>query len=421
MIAYFDNHSSTKLDEEVLEAMLPYLKDFYGNAQSQHELGFLSKKAVDKARQQVANLINSEPEEIIFTSCGSESNNLAIKGIAWSHKEYGRHIIVSAVEHVSVLNTVKKLKQLFGFEYTILPVDNYGVVKIEELKNSLREDTILVSIQLANPEIGTIQPIKEIANIIKEFNNTKRNKNFQTLFHTDAVAACGAINVDVKDLGVDLLSISASHFHGPKGAAALYIKKSIKITPLIDGGIQENNRRAGTENVACIVGFGKAAELAKVQLEDNFGKMKTLRDKIIDEISKKVQYSYLNGHPVERLPNNINFSFEFIEGESITLLLNKEGIYVTSGSSCSSKNLKISHVLEAINLEPAIAQGSIVFTLSKYTTQEEVDYLFQKLPPIIEKLRSISPLYSYFIKTGDRMKAGPGTDYDDTHSDKEDF
>ncbi|MCS7150929.1 MAG: cysteine desulfurase [Endomicrobia bacterium] len=418
MKVYLDNHSGTKLDPEVLEAMLPYLTEHYGNAQSLHDLGTKSKEALETARAQVAGLINCLPQEIIFTSCGSEANNLAIKGTASAYREYGRHIIVSAVEHLSVLYSVKRLNQLLGIEYTVVPVDKYGVVDLVEFGKSLREDTFLVSIQLANPEIGTIQPIKKIAEIIKEFNQQKKNKQIKTLLHTDAVAACGIVPVDVKELEVDLLSLSASQFYGPKGVAALYVRKGVRIVPQIDGGIQENGYRAGTENVACIVGLGKAAEIAYKQLQQNYQKMLNLRDKMIKEIQKKIEYVYLNGHPDNRLPNNVNFSFEFIEGESILLLLNQKGIYVSSGSACTSKALKLSHVLEAIGIDPAVGQGSVVFTLSKYNTEEEIDYVLEQLPQVVERLRSYSPLYSHFIKTGQRMQAGPGTEYDDEeHTD----
>lgn len=421
MEVYLDNHSATKIAPEVLEEMLPYLKENYGNAQSLHKLGQNAKDAIEQARQQVSQLINCKAEEIIFTSCGSESNNLAIKGVAFAYKNVGKHIIASAVEHLSVLNTLKTLNKLFGFEYTLLPVDNYGVVDLEELKKLLREDTILVCIQLANPEIGTIQPIEEISKIIKEFNAQRKDKNLTTLLFTDAVCGCGIIEVDVNRLGVDLLSVSSSQIHGPKGAGCLYVRKGIKIVPLIDGGVQEYSKRAGTENVAAIVGFGKAAEIAKNNLEKNYKKMVVLRDRLIDGIKNKIQYVYLNGHPTQRLPNNANFSFEFVEGESILLLLNQKGIYVTSGSSCTSKILKLSHVLEAIGVDPAVAQGSVTFTLSKYTTEEEIDYVLENLPPIIEKLRSFSPLYSYFLKTGQRMKAGPGTDYEHLHEDTQEI
>ncbi len=419
---YLDNHSSTKIDAEVLNSMLSYLSDYYGNAQSLHKLAENSKKAIQLSRTQVAKLINCNPEEIIFTSCGSESNNLAIKGLAFAYKDKAKHILVSAVEHLSVLNSVKKLSQLFDFKYDIIKVDNYGVLRLDELKKLLRDDTILVSVQLANPEIGTIQPIKEVANIIKEFNEKRKNKNIKTYLHTDAVAGCGIISVDVKDLGVDLLSLSATQFHGPQGSAALYVKKSVDIVSQIDGGIQENEKRAGTENVAGIVGLGKAAEIAKNTMAENYKKMLVLRDKLINGIKTKIKYVYLNGHPTNRLPNNASFSFEFIEGESILLLLNHKGIYVTSGSACTSKSLKLSHILTAIGIDPSVGQGSVTFTLSKYTTEQEIDYVLEELPSIIDKLRSFSPLYSYFLKTGKRMQAGPGTKYKQEHShEEEDF
>lgn len=411
MEVYLDNNSATKIDPEVLDEMLSYLREDYGNPQSLHNLGQKAKNAIENARQQVAQFINCRPEEIIFTSCGSESNNLAIKGVAFAYKDFGKHIIVSSIEHLSVLNSVERLKKLFGFEYDIVPVDNYGRIKLDALKNLLREDTILVSVQHANPEIGTIQPVKEVAKIISEFNQQRKNKQVRTLFHTDAVSSCGVIPVDVKDLGVDLLTFSGAQLYGPKGVAVLFVRKGVRIVPLIDGGVQENNRRAGTENVACIVGLAKAVEIVKKQMEENCKKMVYLRDKMIKEIPEKIQYVYLNGHPIERLPNNVNFSFEFVEGESILLLLNQKGIYVSSGSACASKNLKLSYVLEAIGIDVAVGQGTVMFTLSKYNTEEEIDYLLQELPLIITKLRSLSPLYSHFLKTGERMKAGPGTHY----------
>ncbi len=419
MNVYLDNHSSTKIDPRVLEVILPYLTDYYGNPQSIHDLGQKSKDAVEQARQQVASLINCSPQEIIFTSCGSESNNLAIKGLYLAYKDVAKHIIVSAVEHLSVLYSTRRLKQLYGVEVSVVSVDKFGLVDLNQLRNLLREDTILVSIQLANPEIGTIQNIKEVAKIVEEFNNQRKNKQIKTFLHTDAVSGCGVINVDVKELGVDLLSLAASQFYGPKGAAALYIKKGVRVVPQIDGGIQEDGRRAGTENVAAIVGMGKAAEIARNELEENAKKMKLLRDKFINGVQNKIDYVYLNGHPTQRLPNNVNFSFEFIEGESITLLLNQFGIYVTSGSACTSKALKLSHVLEAIGVDPAVGQGSVTFTFSKYNTEEEINYVLEKLPAVIERLRNFSPLYSYFLKTGQRMQAGPGTDYDEHHHSEE--
>jgi cysteine desulfurase len=408
---YLDNHSGTKIDERVFEEMLPYLKEFYGNPQSMHSFGMKTKEAIEDARKKVAELIGAEEDEIYFTSCGSESNNLALKGVAEAYRQKGKNIIVSEIEHFSVLYSAKRLSKS-GFEITYLPVDKYGFVSPEDVRKAIRSDTILVSIQYANPEIGTIQTIEEISEICRKNN---------VLFHTDAVSAAGVIPVNVKKIGVDLLSLSASQFYGPKGAAALYVRKGVRVIPQIDGGIQERGLRSGTENVAGIVGLGKAAEIVKSELEENYKKMIFLRDKLISEIPEKIEYVYLNGPLEKRLPNNVNFSFEFIEGESISLLLNSKGIFVTSGSACSSRALKISHVLSAIKIEPAIAQGTITLTLSKYNTIEEIEYFLKTIPEIVNELRNISPLYSYFLKTGKRKIAGPGTDYEHSHEEEKQF
>ncbi|MEO0091382.1 MAG: cysteine desulfurase family protein [candidate division WOR-3 bacterium] len=406
---YLDNHSATKIDERVYNEMLPYLEEYYGNAQSMHSLGAKSYEAIQKAREQVANLIGAMTEEIYFTSCGSESNNLAIKGVADAYKTKGKHIIISSIEHFSVLYSAKRLEQS-GFSVTYLPVDKYGLVSADDLRHAIRSDTILISIQHANPEIGTIQPIEELNKIAKEKN---------ILFHTDAIATVGTIPVDVNQLGVDLLSLAGSQFYGPKGASALYIKKGVRIIPQIDGGIQEAGRRAGTENVPAIVGLGKASEIVKQELDNNYNKMLLLRNRLIKELTQKIDYIYLNGHPKKRLPNNVNFSVEFIEGEGMLLFLDEKGIYVTSGSACTSKALKMSHILAAIKVDPAIAQGSITMTLSKYNTDEDIDYLLQEFPPIVKKLRDLSPLYAYFVKTGKRQEARPGTDYQHHHEQAE--
>ncbi|MCX7785979.1 MAG: cysteine desulfurase [candidate division WOR-3 bacterium] len=406
---YLDNHSGTKIDDRVLKAMFPYFTEYYGNAQSMHSLGAKSYEAIQKAREQVADLIGANSSEIYFTSCGSESNNLAIKGVAEAYKSKGKHIIVSSIEHFSVLYSARRLEQS-GFAITYLPVDKYGLVSPDDLRQAIRDDTILISIQHANPEIGTIQSIAELTKIAKEKN---------VLFHTDAIATVGTILVDVNKLGVDLLSLSGSQFYGPKGASALYIRKGIRIIPQIDGGIQEAGRRAGTENVPAIVGLGKASEIAKQELGTNYNKMLKLRNRLINELPEKIEYIYLNGHPDKRLPNNVNFSVEFIEGEGMLLFLDEKGIYLTSGSACTSKALKMSHILSAIKVEPAIAQGSITMTLSKYNTDEDIDYLLQELPPIVKKLRDLSPLYAYFLKTGKRQEAGPGTDYEHHHEQTE--
>ena len=407
MKVYLDNHSGTKPDERVIQAMLPYLNEYYGNPQSMHELGAQAKQAIETARKQVADLINANINEIYYTSCGSESNNLAIKGVALAYKDKKKHIVVSQIEHFSVLYSARRLQQL-GFEVTYIPVDKQGFVLLDELEKAIKEDTVLVSIQHSNPEIGTIQNIKQIVEICHKKG---------VLVHTDAVSSCGVVPIDVKELDVDLLSLSASQFYGPKGAAALYVKKGVRVIPLIDGGVQENGIRAGTENVAAIVGMGVAAEIVKKELKENYEKMIKLRDKLIKGIQEKIKYVYLNGSIENRLPNNINFSFEFIEGEGLSLLLNSKGIYVTSGSACASKALKMSHVLTAIGVEPSVGQGTITMTLSKYNIEEEIDYVLKVLPELVEKLRSISPLYSYFLQTGQRKPAGPGTDYDEHHNE----
>lgn len=403
---YLDNGSATKLDRRVFEAMLSYLQEEYGNAQSMHSLGQRAKDALENARASVAKLINARSDEIIFTSCGSESNNLAIKGIAYANRQKGKHIIVSSIEHFSALQSAKRLAQE-GFEITYLPVDKYGFVLPEDLKKSLKKETVLVSIQHANPEIGTIQPIKELAEI---------SHNAGVIFHTDAVASAGIIPVDINELGVDLLSLSSSTIYGPKGAGALYLKKGIRIIPLIDGGIQESGRRAGTENIPAVVGFGKACEIARAEMEMNKERMNKLQKRLIQELPQKIKYIYLNGHPEIRLPNNINFSVEFVEGEGMLLFLDQKGIYVTSGSACTSRALKMSHVLQAIDLDPAVAQGSVLMVLSKYNTDEDIDYILSEFPPIVAQLRNMSPLYAYFLKTGKRMEAGPGTDYEHHHN-----
>ncbi|MEO0132007.1 MAG: cysteine desulfurase family protein [candidate division WOR-3 bacterium] len=396
-LVYLDNHSATKLDMRVLEAMLPYFTEFYGNPLSFHPLGQKSEQARETARQEVANLLSVQPDEVYFTSCGSEANNWAIKGIAWAYQHKGRHIVTSKIEHVSVLNTVKYLEQQ-GFEVTYLDVDQYGLVDPDDLEKALKDTTILISIQHANPEIGTIQPIPELVKVAKSHG---------ILFHTDAVASCGIIPVDANKLGVDLLSLSASTMYGPKGIGALFVKKGIKITPLIHGGIQEHNKRAGTENIPGIVGFGKACALAKAEMSMRHNTLCRLRNKLIAEIPQIIEYVYLNGHPANRLPNNINFSFEFVEGESITLLLAEKGIYVSSGSTCSSRALKMSHVLEALRIDPAVAQGTITMTLGIDLTDSDIAYVLEKLPPIIYHLRELSPLYDHFKKTGQRKIAGP--------------
>jgi cysteine desulfurase len=402
---YFENHANTRVDERVIEVMLPYFREYYGNAQSIHSLGAHSRDAIEKARSQVAQLIGGKESEIYFTSCASEANNLAIKGVAQAYRQKGRHVIVSEIEHFSVLNAARRLSQQ-DFEVTLLPVDRDGLASPEDLQKAIREDTVLVSVQHANPEIGTIQPLAEIASLCRARN---------ILFHTDAVCTAGIIPLDVTSLGVDLLTLSGAQFYGPKGAAALYLKKGVRIVPQIDGGIQENGRRAGTENVPAIAGFGAACEIAGQEMDDNYRRLLRLRNRLMTALPEKIPYLYVNGHLEKRLPNNVNISVEFVEGEGMFLFLDQKGIYVSSGSACASKALKMSHVLTAIKVDTAVGQGSILLTLSRYNTDADVDYLLAEFPPIVARLREMSPLYSYFQKTGNRRAAGPGTDYEHEH------
>jgi len=381
---YLDHNATTPLDPFVLEAMLPYYKDIFGNASSIHEPGRLARKGIDEARVKVASLLGAkDPDEIIFTGSGTESDNYAIKGAAAALKSRGNHIITSSIEHQAVLNTCKFLENS-GWRVTYLPVDKFGVVDMEELKKSITAQTILISIMYANNEVGTIQPIDQIAKIAKEKG---------VLFHTDAVQAAGKTPVDVSKLGVDMLSLSAHKIYGPKGVGALYLRKGLKITPLLHGGHHEKNRRAGTENVAGIAGFGKAAELAAKNMREEVTNIKALRDRLEKGILEKIKYTYLNGHPENRLCNTANISFEFLEGESIILNLDMEGISVSTGSACTSGSLEPSHVLTAMGIDTVRTQGSIRFSLGKWNSEEDIDYVIRILPPIIEKLRKMSPLY----------------------------
>ena len=380
---YMDNASSTKTDEIVIEEMLPFITGHYGNPSSIHKAGFDVKEKIEEARKKVARLINAEAEEIYFTSCGTESNNFALFGISDALKSKGNHIISSEIEHISVLNPLKELKKR-GFEVTLLPVDDEGFIDIDKLEKSIKKETILISVMHANNEIGTIQKIYEISEIAASKGIT---------FHSDAVATAGIIPVDVGKLGVSALSFSSQQMHGPKGTAALYLKKGTRIRPSLLGGVQERGRRAGTENVAGIIGFGKACEIANSEIDKNAEKLIVLRDKLIDGIKKSIKDIKLNGSIKHRLPGNVHISFEYVEGESIVLFLNMENIYVATGSSCASQALKSSHVCSAIGLGAATSQGSILFSLSKYNTAKEIDKVLKSLPPIIDKLRKMSPLY----------------------------
>lgn len=381
---YMDNAATTKVRKEVLEEMLPYFSENYGNPSSVYALGSESKVAVEKAREQVANELNADKSEIFFTAGGSESDNWAIKGLALRNKEKGNHIITSKIEHHAVLYTCQYLEKN-GFEVTYLDVDEDGIIDLEELKAAITDKTILITIMFANNEIGTIQPIEEIGKIAKEKN---------VIFHTDAVQAVGSIEIDVKEMNIDLLSLSAHKINGPKGVGALYIKKGIRLDNLISGGAQERNRRAGTENVPGIVGLGKAIELAYENLDQKNEKIINLRERLIRKIEENFDYIRLNGHRTKRLPGNVNFSFEFIEGESILLSLDMEGIAASSGSACTSGSLDPSHVLLAIGLPHGIAHGSLRLSLGIYNTEEEVDYVVDKLIEIVDRLRNMSPLYN---------------------------
>jgi len=381
-IIYFDNAATTRIDERVFEEMLPYLKEQYGNPSSLHDIGQAASEKLEQSRGLVANLIGADEDEIYFTSCGTESNNMALWGIARAYRDKGKHIITSAIEHFSILNTLREM-QKEGWDVTILPVDSYGFVNPGDFKKAIKTSTVLASIMHANNEIGTIQEIKEISKIARESG---------VIFHSDCIATAGIIPLDVNNLGLDCCSFSAQQMYGPKGAAALYLKKGTRIKPMLIGGIQEHGRRAGTENVAAISGFGAACKIAAAELEKNSREITLLRDSLIKGIKENISNIKLNGHPMQRLPGNVHISFEFIEGESIILLLNSEGIAASSGSSCASHALKSSHVLTAINLSPTLANGSVLFSLGKYNTGGEVKKTVKALGPVVEKLRKMSPL-----------------------------
>lgn len=382
---YMDYSATTPVKKEVLDEMMPYLTDYFGNASSFHTFGREAKSALDKAREQVASLINAKPNEIYFTAGGSESDNWALEGIAYANRNKGNHIITSKIEHHAVLHTCEYLEKHHGFEVTYLDVDGEGRIRLEDLKNAIKDTTILISIMFANNEIGTIQPIKEIGQIAKEHN---------IVFHTDAVQAAGNIPVDVKELEVDLMSMSSHKIYGPKGVGALYIKTGTKLHNLVHGGAQERRRRAGTENIPAIVGYGKAAELAKANMDNHISTLTRLRNRLMNEILEKIPNTRVNGSVENRLPGNINFSFEFIEGEGILLLLDMLGIAASSGSACTSGSLDPSHVLMAIGLPHEIAHGSLRLTVGDFTTEDDIDYIVENLPGVIERLRSMSPLYN---------------------------
>lgn len=387
-IIYLDNAATTRTKPEVVEAMLPYFTEKFGNPSSVYEFAGQNKNAVTEARENIAKALNAPTEDIYFTAGGSESDNWALKATMEAYKEKGNHLITSKIEHHAILHTCEYLEQ-HGCEVTYLDVDENGVVDLEQLKESIRPTTVLISIMYANNEIGTIQPVKEIGSIAKEHG---------ILFHTDAVQAFGQLPIDVSEENIDMLSASGHKLNGPKGIGFLYIKKGLKLRSLIHGGAQERKRRAGTENVPGIVGFGRATELAVSSMEARAKQEAELRDYLISRVLAEIPYVRLNGHRTKRLPNNANFSFQFIEGESLLIMLDMKGICASSGSACTSGSLDPSHVLLAIGLPHEIAHGSLRLTLSDETTKEDIDYTIEQIKEIVAKLRSMSPLYEDFMK-----------------------
>ncbi len=381
---YLDNAATTMVRPEVVEAMLPAFTTHYGNPSSLHGYARDAAKLIDMARVQTAKALGAEPNEILFTGGGTESDNTVLRGVAAANAKKGKHIITTAVEHHAILHTLEAMEQEGVAEATVLPVDEYGRVTAAQVKAAIRPDTILVSVMFANNEVGTIMPIAEIGQVCRDAG---------VLFHTDAVQAVGHVPIDVHSMHIDLLSLSAHKFHGPKGVGALYIRKGVRVPAFILGGGQEKHRRAGTENVPGIVGLGAAIEIMTRELDQNAAKMTALRDRMIREIARTIPDVKLNGHPTERLPNNVNFSIRFIEGESILLMLDLNGIAASSGSACTSGSLDPSHVLLAMGLKHEVAHGSLRMTLSEYTTDQEIDYVLEILPQIVQKLRDMSPLY----------------------------
>jgi cysteine desulfurase len=377
-----DHGATTRPDPEVISAMLPYFNDLFGNASSLHTFGREAKDALNRSHEKVARLLGTGPEEIIFTSGGTESDNLAIKGIAYLKKNKGKHIIASVIEHPAVLNTCMYLEEA-GYRITYIPVDEMGLVNPGDVKAAITDDTILISIMHANNEIGTIQPISEISRIAHERD---------VLVHTDAVQSIGKISTTIAELGVDLLSISAHKIHGPKGVGALYVNKGIKLESLVHGGGHEMGKRSGTENIPGIVGLAKAIELSEQRLDKDASYLTGLRDTMINKITNGISNCYLSGHPTKRLPNNVNMRFSFVEGESLMLMLDTKGVAVSTGSACSSGSLEPSHVLTALNIPPVEIHGNLRITLGRENTMEEVDYVVENLVEIVDKLRAISPL-----------------------------
>lgn len=387
-LIYLDNAATTKTAQEAVDAMLPYFTEYYGNASSIYSLGAESKKAMTEAREEIAGSIGASAQEIYFTAGGSESDNWALVAAAEAYESKGKHIITSKIEHHAILHTCEYLEKR-GFSITYIGVDENGVLKLDELKKAIRPDTILISVMFANNEIGTIQPIKEIGEIAREHG---------ILFHTDAVQAYGHVQTRVDELPIDMMSASGHKINGPKGIGFLYIRKGVKIRSFVHGGAQERSRRAGTENIPGIVGLAAAVKKNFANMEERTRKETELRDYLIERIEKEIPYCRLNGHRTDRLPNNVNFSFQFIEGESLLIMLDMKGICASSGSACTSGSLDPSHVLLAIGLPHEIAHGSLRMTLSEENTKEEIDFVADELKGIVERLRSMSPLYEDFIK-----------------------
>ena len=387
-IIYLDNAATTRTAKEVVDAMLPYFTELYGNPSSVYSFSQKSKEAITTARETIAKALGAKTEEIYFTAGGSEADNWALKAAAEAYRAKGNHIITTKIEHHAILHTGEWLEKQ-GFEVTWLPVDEYGMVRMEDVKKAIRPTTVLISVMFANNEIGTIQPIQKIGELAREHG---------ILFHTDAVQAFGQLPIQVDELHIDMLSSSAHKLNGPKGIGFLYIRKGVKIRSFVHGGAQERKRRAGTENVPGIVGYGAAVARAMRTMEERSKKERELRDYLIDRVLREVPYTRLNGHPTMRLPNNANFSFQFIEGESLLIMLDMDGICGSSGSACTSGSLDPSHVLLAIGLPHEIAHGSLRLTLGEETTREEIDYVVESSKKIVEKLRGMSPLYEDFVK-----------------------
>jgi cysteine desulfurase len=383
-VIYLDHAATTPVYPKVLEAMRPYFSEKYGNASSIYSLGREALQALDEARTTVAQILDAKEREVIFTSCGSESDNLALRGVAFRNQDKGNHIITSALEHHAILHTCEQLETRFGFEVTYLPVDQYGRVDPDDVRRAITEETILISIMYANNEVGTIQPLAEIGRIARERGIP---------LHTDAVQAGGALNLDVNTLNVDLLSLSAHKFYGPKGVGILYARRGLRLLPTQTGGAHEGHRRAGTENVAGIVGAATALKLAQEGREENNQRITALRDRLIEGVLSRIPHAQLTGHPTERLPNNASFTFKFIEGEGLLLSLDMKSICASTGSACSSASLEPSHVLLAMGIPPEIAHGSLRLTLGHENTEEEIEYVLEVLPEVVERLRSMSALY----------------------------